>query len=77
MEDNQYGMDPAVKQYFKKILRSFSVGLLWMIIMVTVGLFFEAAIIKETVRWYNVVFYLVFVVSLFWLVRFFFKSWRA
>lgn len=77
MDEYNYGIDPAVRVYFKKIIRSFIAGLLWMISMVISGLYFKAAVIEDGIQWYNVVFYIVFLVSLVWLVRFFYKCWRA
>ena len=77
MDEYNQGMDPAVRMYFKKIIRSFIAGLVWMITMVITGIYFKAAVIENGIRWYNILFYLLFLVSLIWLIRFFYKCWKT
>lgn len=76
MDEYDQGMDPQIRRYFKKIMNSFSIGLLWMLTMATVGFYFEAALIDGSLRWYNIVFYLVFLASLVFLLRFFYRTWK-
>jgi hypothetical protein len=76
MDEYNSGMDPEVKQYFKKIINSFSVGMLWLISMATLGLFFGLGIIYNYVHWYNILFYAIFLISLGGLVYYLFKTWR-
>lgn len=75
-EYSSSGMDPEVKRYFRKILNSFAVGLLWLMSMGIAGLFFKLAIVKNNVRWYNIVFYGVFLSTLALLILFFYRVWR-
>jgi len=70
------GMDPEVKHYFRKIISSFSVGLMWMLTMGTAAFYFELALIEGKLRWYNYLFYAGFIISLIWLIRFYYKMWR-
>ncbi len=76
MDEYNSGMDPEVKKYFRKIINSFSVGAIWLISIATLGIFFQLAIIKGTVQWYNIVFYLIFAASLFMLIRYYYKAWK-
>lgn len=76
MDEYNQGMDPAVRMYFKKIIRSFIAGLVWMVTMFIAGIYFKAAVIEEGVRWYNILFYIVFLASLIWLIRFFYGCWK-
>ena len=69
-------MDPEMKVYFKKIMNSFSMWLLWMLSVFTSGLFFEWGIIKNNWKWYNLFFYLFAVISLVGLLFFFYKLWK-
>jgi hypothetical protein len=69
-------MEPEVKQYFRKIISSFTVGLLWMLIIATAAFYFELALIDGRARWYNYLFYVVFTGSLIWLIRFYYKMWK-
>jgi hypothetical protein len=41
MDEYNTGMDPEVKQYFRKIVKSFTAGLIWMIAVSTAGIFFR------------------------------------
>lgn len=70
------GMDPEVKLYFRKIISSFSVGLLWMLSIATAAFYFELALIDGRAHWYNYLFYAVFIISLAWLIRFYYKMWK-
>ncbi|HEU4472417.1 MAG TPA: hypothetical protein VFR58_15095 [Flavisolibacter sp.] len=75
MDQYNSGIDPEVKRYFKKIIQSFSVGLSWLLIVCTAGLFFRLGLIKEGVRWYNIFFYLLFLASFAWVIRYLYKLW--
>ncbi|MES2881218.1 MAG: hypothetical protein V4676_03650 [Bacteroidota bacterium] len=76
MDEYSSGMDPAVKKYFRKIIKSFGAGLLWMMAVATAGLFFNLAIIENTMQWYNAVFYIVAFVGFVVLLFYFYKLWR-
>jgi hypothetical protein len=69
-------MDPEVKLYFRKIITSFSIGLLWMFIAVTAGLYFKLAIVEVAIHWYNWLFYVMFCISLLFLLRFYYNLWK-
>lgn len=75
MDEYNSGMDPAVKKYFRKIIKSFCAGLLWMMTVATTGLFFKLAIIENTMQWYNVVFYFVAFAGFVVLLFYFYKIW--
>jgi hypothetical protein len=75
MDEYNSGMDPEVKLYFRKIIKSFSAGLLWMMVIVTAGLFFRLGHIRDGIHWYNILFYVVMLISLIYLIRYFYKIW--
>jgi hypothetical protein len=77
MDEFNRGMDPAVKKYFGKIMSSFAAGLSWLVFFALTGIYFQLAIIQDKLRWYNIVFYLLFIVTLFWLIRYFHKTWNS
>lgn len=68
-------MDPEVKKYFLKILNSFAMGLLWMFSITTAGFYFKLALVGKGFQWYNVVFYVFFLVSLGLLIRYYYRVW--
>lgn len=76
MDEYNSGMDPEVKRYFRQIVNSFSVGLLWMMLIVLLGIFLKLGYIQSGLRWYNIVFYLFFIASLSALIYFFYRVWK-
>ena len=76
MDEYNTGMDPEMKRYFRKIMNSFSFGAMWLIGVSTLGIFFQLAIIKNGIRWYNILFYCVFIASLWALIRYYCRVWK-
>jgi hypothetical protein len=76
MDEYNSGMDPEVKKYFRKIINSFSLFLLWMMTVVTAGLYFKLGPVHDGVRWYNVLFYGLFALSLGGLLFYLYRVWR-
>ena len=70
------GWDPEVKKYFRKILNSISMGLIWMMSMVTAGIYFQLAYSDGTPVIYTILFYIVLLVTLAMLILYFYKTWR-
>lgn len=76
MDEYNTGMDTEVKVYFRKIMKSFSVGLLWLMLSVTIGLFLKFGYLRNGWRWQNYVFYGLLLLSLVALIRYFYNVWR-
>ena len=70
----EQGWDPEVKKYFQKILNTIGYGLLWLMAALTAGLYFGLAHHANTL--YSAIFYIVLVVSLFLLVRYYYRIWK-
>ena len=70
------GFDPNVRKYFKNIMNSFSVGLLWLLAVALSGLYYRLAFIDGHVAWYNIVFYALFLTTFVLLIRFYYKMWK-
>jgi Na+/H+-dicarboxylate symporter len=70
----EQGWDPEVKKYFQKILNTIGYGLLWLMAALTAGLYFGLAYHADIL--YSIIFYVVFVVSLFLLIRYYYRIWR-
>ena len=77
MDEYNSGMDPEVKRYFKKIINSFSWGLLWLMVMATAGIFFKLGYINSSIQWYNFLFYAIGLVSFFYLLKYYKKVWNS
>ena len=71
----EHGWDPDIKKYFVKILNSISVGLIWMMTMVTAGIYFQLAYVGDKPLIYTIIFYVVLVVSLLLLIRYYYRMW--
>lgn len=76
MDEYNSGMDPEVKQLFRKILNSLSWGALWLLGIATMGIFFQLGFIAGGIHWYNILFYLILVASLLMLLRYYYKLWK-
>lgn len=76
MDEYNSGMDPEIKNLFRKILNSFSWGALWLVGIATLGIFFQLGFVTDGVRWYNILFYLVLISSLLILLRYYYKVWK-
>lgn len=70
------GWDPEVKKFFRKIINSISLGLLWMMAMVTAGIYFQLGYFDGRPIIYTILFYLVLVVTLVLLLRYFQRIWK-
>jgi len=75
MDEYNSGMDPEVSRYFRKILNSFSVALFWLLSVATAGLFFGLALVRNGLRWYNLLFYALFLLTFGLLLRYLYRVW--
>ena len=72
----EQGWDPEVKRYFRKIIYSFSFGLMWLMSCVTAGLYFGLAYRKDVPVIFNILFYAGLLSTLFLLLRYYYRLWR-
>ena len=72
----EQGFDPDIKRYFKKIISSFSWGVLWLLGSFTAGIYFKLAFRTATPLLYTVIFYILFIISLLALLRFYYRTWK-
>jgi len=71
------GWDPEIRKYFLKILNSISMGLLWLMAMVTAGLYFELAYAGGKPIIYTVLFYVFLAGTLILLIRYYYRVWKS
>lgn len=71
----EQGWDPEVKRYFRKIINSFSMGLLWLMSAVTAGLYFGLAYRKDISVVFVILYYAFLLISLLLLLRYYYKLW--
>jgi hypothetical protein len=70
------GMEPEVKDFLKKVLQSVFIGLLWMIVNMTTGIFFGLLFINDKISIGNIIYYLFLVISLAGLIWFYYRTWK-
>ncbi|MFL5810726.1 MAG: hypothetical protein ACJ749_14485 [Flavisolibacter sp.] len=76
MDEYNSGMDPEVKKYFRRIIKSFSAGLIWLIVITTAGIFFKLGELGNGAKVENIIFYVVFAISFLWLMWYYYKIWK-
>lgn len=69
-------MEPKVIQYLKRIVKTIVVGLIWMAINTKIGILNNYAFFEKTPAISNIVFYVWFITSLFFMLFYFFKIWK-
>ncbi len=75
MEEDM-GFNPEVKKYFRKIMNSFALGLLWMLAASTAGFYFKLAFIGAGWQWYNIAYYAGLALTFAALTVYLYKTWR-
>ena len=69
--------DPGVKKYFVKVLNSICMGLMWMMACATAGIYFGLAFTGTgNPIIYTLLFYSGMALSLYLLVRYYYRTWR-
>jgi hypothetical protein len=70
-----FGMDPEVTKYFKKIIRSLFAGLVWLMINITAGIYFELAWSPDYPTIIHILFFVWLAGSLALLLWFLYQVW--
>jgi hypothetical protein len=70
------GMEPDVKDFLKKVAQSFFLGLLWMMLNMTIGIFLGWMFIHDKIAAGNIIFYIFMVASLAALIWFYYRTWK-
>ena len=66
--------EPEVRDFMRRIVLSLFLGLLWLIVNMTLGLYFGLLFIRMTAA--NLIFYIFMAASLGLLIRWYWKTWR-
>lgn len=74
--EHEQGMDPEIKQFFRRIINTLSFGMLWLMAVATAGIYFKLAWQEGRPVVYTVLFYIVAAASLFFLLRYYYQIWR-
>ena len=71
----EQGWDPEVKKYFTRILNTIGWFLLWLMSAVTAGLYFKLAYRTERPVIFVYIYYVLLVLSLILLIRYYYRTW--
>ena len=69
-------MEPDIRNYLLKILTSISVGILWLLVNVTIGIGLNYAFFEDKPTIANWIFYGWFLLSLVLLVFYYRRKWK-
>jgi len=71
------GMEPEVKEFLKRVLKTVSGGMLFLVFHMTVGLYFNWAFFEGEVRTGNWIYYLTLLLSFCYLLYYYYKLWKG
>jgi prepilin-type processing-associated H-X9-DG protein len=69
-------MEPKIIRYLKRIIKTLSIGLIWMIINARLGISSNYAFVDGNIKTSNIVFYIWFVISLAAMIFYLYKLWK-
>lgn len=72
----EQGMGPDVRRFFQKIISTLSWGLLWLMTAATAGLYFRLGLPDERPVYAMVLYYVLAVVTLLFLLRYYYHLWK-
>jgi len=70
------GMEEDTTKFLLLIVNTIALVLLWMIVHVLLGIYFEFAFFDKSPGWKNILYYLFFIVSLLIIIRYLKKKWK-
>ena len=71
------GMEPDVREFLVRIMQTISMSIVWLLINMTAGIYYELAFFVDKPTIWNYVYYLFFLVSFGFLLRYFWKKWHG
>lgn len=70
-------MEPEVKDFLVRIVQSLSMGMLWLLINMSIGIYYGFAFFDERPGTWNFVYYAGFILSLFLLIAYLKRKWKG
>ena len=70
-------MEPDVKAFLLLIVQTISMGILWLLINMTVGIYFNYAFFEGSPSIWNIIYYIFFLISLALLIMYLRKKWKG
>ena len=70
-------MEPDIKAFLLLIVQTISMGILWLLINMTVGIYFNLGFFEGSPSLWNILYYIFFLVSLVLLIMYLRKKWKG
>lgn len=70
------GMEDDARSFLILIVNTISIVLMWMMASVFFGIYLNFGFFENTPDWKNFIFYIVFLITLFFLIRHLRQKWR-
>lgn len=70
-------MEPEVRAFLLLIVQSLSMAMLWLLVNMTAGIYFNLAFFDDKPSIWNILYYIFFVTTLVLLIIYFRKKWRG
>jgi len=70
-------MEPDVRDFLVKIMQSISMGLVWLLINMSIGIYYGYAFFEESPTMGNYIYYIAFLASLVALILYLRKKWKG
>lgn len=71
------GIEPEAQEFLKRIIQTVSVGMLFLLLHMTIGIYFNWAFFEDSPRLGNIIYYIVFLASLAGLIYFYYWLWKG
>jgi ABC-type glycerol-3-phosphate transport system permease component len=70
------GMEDDARGFLVLIVNTIAIVLIWMMASVFFGIFLNYGFFETKPTWKNIIFYIFFLVSLFFLIRYIIRKWK-
>lgn len=70
-------MEPEARDFLKRVMQTVSVGLLFLLLHMTIGIYFNWAFFEGDIRIGNIIYYIIFILSLAALIYYYYKLWKG
>jgi uncharacterized membrane protein YcaP (DUF421 family) len=70
-------MEPEVKAFLLLIVQSLSMTMLWMMVNMTAGIYFNLAFVDNRITIWNIIYYIFFLTTFVLLVNYLRKKWKG
>ena len=70
-------MEPEVKAFLLLIVQSLSMAMLWMMVNMTAGIYFDLAFFDTQVTIWNIIYYIFFLTTFVLLINYLRKKWKG